>query len=153
MPLLIYCNCLSLTSTIIYYYFILRIHCLGGFIKVGCSLRFILHNKNTSVGGITDHDKAQSDKCCCWYNIKVPVERPLREEDGFATSWLATALDHEVKRCFIFTELPWNARQYPTRVVARLSTVIFKPDESPVIPTKSLAAVIRVAPDADQLLS
>ena len=53
-----YCKRLLLTSTIIYYFFILRIHYLGGVIKVGCPLRFILDNKDTSISGITDQDEA-----------------------------------------------------------------------------------------------
>ncbi len=64
-----YCNRLLLTITIIFFYFIIRINCLGGVIKVGCPQRSILHHKNTSVSGITDQDKAQSGKCCCWYKV------------------------------------------------------------------------------------
>ncbi len=67
------CNRLLLASTIIYYYFILRMHCLGGIIKVGCPLIHIFHHKNTSISRITDHDKAQRKtplpvrcKSPCW---------------------------------------------------------------------------------------
>jgi hypothetical protein len=71
------------------------------------------------------------EKRRCRYDVKVPVEQPLCEEDGLATSWLVKAFDRKVELCFISTY---------SLVVACLSVVfIIKTDKRPVILANPLA--------------
>jgi hypothetical protein len=83
----------------------------GGLVKVGCPLRPILHHDDTSISGTTHgKDKAQGEKCFCWYNKKVPIKWPLCEEDVRANCWLVAALDYKIKCYFIPTVVLWNER-------------------------------------------